>query len=423
MLLILPTQLFSVKHLPEKDVWIWEHPQYFTKYNYNKKKLILHRASMQYYAAYLKNKGCSVKYATFKEKPTVTTYKIFDPIDKIQLPGEPIIIESPNFLLTKDDYAEYRRKTEKFFFNAFYNWGKNKNGILPGIKSQDKMNRKRMPTNIVPPQIPSFLPKDKPFIEEAIKYVEQHFSGNCGNTDDFNYPISHDSSRKWLKDFCKNRLKSFGDYQDFIHSKKTHLFHSLLSSSINIGFLNPSETISAILLQKNAQMNSVEGFVRQLYWREYQRYCYLYFNFRKNFFGNRKRLSKRWYTGEFKIPPVDDAIKTAFRTGYLHHIQRLMVIGSFMTLSGLAPRQGLQWFMEFSIDSYEWVMHQNVLEMVFFVSGGGTMRRPYICSSNYILKMSDYKKGEWCKKMDAMYKAFVKKHKIKLHKFRYYVRL
>ena len=37
-------------------------------------------------------------------------------------------------------------------------------------------------------------------------------------------------------------------------------------------------------------------------------------------------------------------------------------------------------------------MNQNILYMVFFVSGGDTMRRPYVSSSNYILKMSDYKK-------------------------------
>ena len=32
--------------------------------------------------------------------------------------------------------------------------------------------------------------------------------------------------------------------------------------------------------------------------------------------------------------------------------------------------------MEFSCDSYEWVMYQNVLDMVFFVTGGKTMRKP-----------------------------------------------
>ena len=76
--------------------------------------------------------------------------------------------------------------------------------------------------------------------------------------------------------------------------------------------------------------------------------------------------------------------------------------------------------MEFACDSYEWVMHQNVLDMVFFVSGGDTMRRPYASSSNYILKMSNYKKDKWCDTWNTLYQNFKKKHKKKLWKYRYH---
>ena len=96
-----------------------------------------------------------------------------------------------------------------------------------------------------------------------------------------------------------------------------------------------------------------------------------------------------------------------------------MVIGNFMNLYGIKPKEGFKWFMEFSIDSYEWVMFQNVLDMVFFVSGGKTMRKPYISSSNYILKMSYYKKGDWSKKWDEMFHNFIKKNKLKMKKFTY----
>ena len=90
-----------------------------------------------------------------------------------------------------------------------------------------------------------------------------------------------------------------------------------------------------------------------------------------------------------------------------------------MNLSGISPNEGVKWFMEFSIDSYEWVMQQNVRDMVFFVTGGLTMRKPYITSSNYILKMSNYKKGEWSEKWNELYHNFLKKNKKKLWKFRY----
>ena len=138
------------------------------------------------------------------------------------------------------------------------------------------------------------------------------------------------------------------------------------------------------------------------------------------YFKNSKKLTKAWYTGKLGVPPVDDAIKAAFDTGYLHHIQRLMIVGNYMNLSQIDSRQGFKWFMEFSLDSYEWVMYQNVYDMVFFNSGGLTMRRPYVSSSNYVLKMSNYKKDEWSDEWDELYRSFMKRNKTKLHKFRYY---
>ena len=100
-----------------------------------------------------------------------------------------------------------------------------------------------------------------------------------------------------------------------------------------------------------------------------------------------------------------------------------MVIGNYMNLCNIKPREGFRWFMEFSCDSYEWVMYQNVYDMVFFSTGGKTMRRPYISSSNYILNMSNYSKDSWCEIWNTKYRTFINKNKKKLWKYRYYVSL
>ena len=60
--------------------------------------------------------------------------------------------------------------------------------------------------------------------------------------------------------------------------------------------------------------------------------------------------------------------------------------------------------MEFAIDSYEWVMYQNVYDMVFFSTGGRTTYKPYFSSSKYVLRMSNYQPGNWTKKWDSLYK-------------------
>ena len=41
-------------------------------------------------------------------------------------------------------------------------------------------------------------------------------------------------------------------------------------------------------------------------------------------------------------------------------------------------------------------MVPNVYGMSQFSDGGLMSTKPYISGSNYIPKMSDYKKGEWC---------------------------
>ena len=273
-----------------------------------------------------------------------------------------------------------------------------------------------MPKETIIPGVPSNL-SDKKYINEASKYVNINFKNNYGTTDDFMFPISHKTANNWLKNFIDKKFKSFGDYQDYINQENDFMFHSLLSTSINIGLINPTEIIDKIKKIKGIPMNSYEGYIRQLFWREYQRYCYKYFNFdNKNYFGNSKKLNKKWYKGETGIEPIDDCIIKVFETGYLHHIERLMVMGNFMNLSQISPKEGFKWFMEFSCDSYEWVMKQNVLDMVFFCSGGKTMRRPYVSSSNYILKNSNYSKGKWCDEWDNLYQSFIKRNKTKLQK-------
>ena len=205
------------------------------------------------------------------------------------------------------------------------------------------------------------------------------------------------------------------------------MFHVFKSQSIKTGLAFCLITASALEiivklrpLKDKVPLNSYEGYIRQLYWREYQRYTYIYCDFSSNYFGFTKKLGKEWYNGTTGIEPVDDAIKSGFKNAYLHHINRLMVMGNYMNLCNISPKEGFRWFMEFSIDSYEWVMYQNVLDMVFFVTGGKTMRKPYISKSNYIIQMSRYtKKDEWTKKWDEKYDNFLKKNKEKLWKFRY----
>jgi deoxyribodipyrimidine photolyase-related protein len=445
--LILPTQLFEKKYLPKYvveskiQVILWECPWYFNnpKYTFNKKKIILHKASIEYYYTYLKASNININKVSYDQNINdviTSSYSMFDPIDDIKLlslPAQKIshIEESPNFLMAKVDYENYRNKTDKFFFNPFYMYGKKIVDIIPEIKSTDAYNRKTPAktelSNLKIPKIPTLSVIDKKFIGSGITYASKYFHGNYGNVDNFIFPVTHATAKKWLTFFIKYKFANFGNYQDVINKDNDYMFHSLLSTSINIGLLNPRDIIDAIKKIKNITINNYEGYIRQLFWREYQRYTYIYYfsdikNQKLNYFNNTNKLTANWYNGTTGILPVDDAIIKGFDSGYLHHIIRLMVVGNYMNLSGISPLEGFKWFMEFSCDSYEWVMYQNVLGMAFFADGGKTMRRPYVSSSNYVIKMSNYGKGDWCVKWDLLYKNFIKNKSDKLQKYRYFYR-
>ena len=69
-----------------------------------------------------------------------------------------------------------------------------------------------------------------------------------------------------------------------------------------------------------------------------------------------------------------------------------------------------KWFMEMYIDSSDWVMVPNVFGMATYSDGGLMSTKPYTCGSNYILKMSNYKKGDWCDIVDGLYWRFTEKN-------------
>ena len=447
-LYILPHQLFEPEYLrPVLDtlqtptVVLWEHPDFFIKFKFNKKKLVLHRASMQYYhdnviiplLTEYENGEC--EYVPFSR----TKHKVprgavcFDPINRIIALNNIKQFESPNFLLRKDQYDVLMKKHNSFkdkninFTTHFYTFCKEQLKYLQKIPSQDKHNRNALRDNVAIPLLPFAVNAEEyVYVEEATSYVEKHFSKNYGTAEDFAYPISRERALGWLDDFMKKRLKGFGTYQDAIRHDDTHnvMFHSVLSSSMNIGLLHPMEVKNRLENQEGkAGLNDIEGFFRQLCWREYQRFCYIHLfkelN-RTNFYGLRKRLTKKWYNGSLGVRPVDVCIKNAFENAYLHHIERLMVVGNFMVLSEIRPTDAHRWFMEFAIDSYEWVMLQNVYDMLYFGSGGRTSYKPYISSDNYVIKMSNYKRTDEGQLWSKMYKDFVVKHKKLLYKYRYH---
>ena len=452
LLVVLGNQLFPPDRLQDcRDavVFMAEDVGLCTYVRHHQQKIVLFLAAMRSYADELRDAGFEVRYfpldadedSGYEEKLGRVVDELecgellhFEVEDKPmesrladfceQRSLERTELQSPMFLTTREDFRRFASDRSRLLMGDFYRGQRQRAGVLVdsdgnpegGKWSFDEANRKKLPKKLQPPEIPA-APRTQ-HVEDVIPVVEQRFGDHPGRAAEFWWPTTRAQAQDWLQDFLDQRLEKFGPYEDAISTRSETVFHSALSPSLNIGLLTPDEVIEAVLERHAAgdvPIESVEGFVRQVIgWREFVRGVYRVYGDEqesRNFWQHERTLTHDWYRGTTGIVPLDDAIKTSLRLGWAHHIQRLMVVGNLMTLCEIRPADAWRWFMEMYVDSSEWVMGPNVYGMGIFSDGGVFATKPYICGSNYILKMSDYGKDDWCTVVDGLYWRFIDRHR------------
>ncbi len=446
--LIFPHQLFEKNPALKRgqQIYLIEEFLFFKQYRFHKQKLIFHRASMKSYEQFLVQKGYEVTYIESNEDRSdiraifeilsVDKIHVLDPVDdylskRIRYACKKFemtlaLYDSPGFLNTKDELADFFKSSKKKFYQtAFYKEQRKTRGILLDNQGEplggkwtfDSENRKKYPAKKNPPEI-SFPSSDATY-RGAVKYVEKHFPDNPGMVAEQPlYPYNHQSSRTWFQQFLENRFAEFGDYEDAILESHKYLNHSILSPIINVGLLTPEYVVGEVLNYSDSHMislNNTEGIVRQIVgWREFIRGVYEVKGAEertRNFWNFSRKIPKSFYSGTTGIHPVDITIKKLLETGYNHHIERLMILGNFMLLCEFDPDEVYRWFMEMYVDAYDWVMVPNVYGMSQFADGGLMSTKPYISSSNYLMKMSDFHKGDWQKIWDGLFWRFMHVHR------------
>ena len=444
--LIYPHQLFP--NSPALDgvnrAFLVEDPLFFRQYRFHIQKLLLHRLTMTEYAKDLRRDGHQVEFveqsdlsetgdiARILDAKGIKEVKYVDPCDDwlesrlksglLQNGIHPTVVPDPNFLTSQDIVRSYGKG--KLRFGDFYKDQRRRLNILVDEKGEpeqgkwsfDVENRHGMKSGLIPPQVQK--PPRPTGLDEAIEYVRSQNPSSLGisHAPEFSYPINRSQALEWLEDFLDWRFARFGEFEDAMSREHDMLFHSVLTPMLNVGLLSPAEVVEAALARRTeVPFNSLEGFIRQVIgWREFMRVVYIQ-NGRKqrrqNFWGFTNPMPSAFYDGTTGIPPVDTVIHKLLRTGYCHHIERLMVLGNFMMLCEIHPDAVYQWFMEFFIDAYDWVMVPNVYGMSQFADGGLCTTKPYLSGSNYVLKMSDYPAGPWCEVWTSLYWRFVDKHR------------
>ena len=453
LFIILGNQLFDpifLKKLKCTDVYMAEDFGLCTYELHHKLKLYLFLVAMREYRDELISAGIHVHYKEIDDCSLDISYtdklstflktKHFDELNFFEIEDKPFekevnkfikknkivsrIHQSPMFLFSRQELIELQGDKETYRMSSFYKQARlkldllvNSNGKPEGGKwSFDEENRKKIPKNSpLPTQMVYEFSK---YHDEIVKIVENNFLNHPGKLHNFWFPVTREQAKRHLQSFLKNRFDNFGTYEDAMVHGENFLFHSSISSSLNIGLITPMQVIKEIEILTKSQripLNSMEGFVRQVIgWREFIRGIYQQkseFQITKNYWNHTNQLSDSWYEGNTGILPLDDCIKSAINDGYSHHIPRLMVISNLMNMCGIDPKEIYKWFMEMYIDSSDWVMIPNVYGMATYSDGGLMSTKPYTCGSNYILKMSNYPKGEWCEVMDGLYWKFIEKHR------------
>ncbi len=289
----------------------------------------------------------------------------------------------------------------------------------------DHENRKKLPASVIPPATPRFAPDD--ITQKVMALVADRFPDNMGRVENFALPVTREHALAMLGDFIDHRLVDFGDWQDAMKAGNPHLFHSLVSTSLNIGLLTPLEICQraeAAYRAGTAPLNAVEGFIRQvLGWREYIRGIYwlkMPEYRRLNALGASRKVPGFYWSGETRMRCMAEAVGATIEHAYAHHIQRLMITGNFALLAGLDPDGVDGWYLAVYADAYEWVELPNTRGMALFADGGIVGSKPYAASGAYINKMSDYcgkcrydvkdATGENSCPFNALYWDFIDRH-------------
>jgi deoxyribodipyrimidine photolyase-related protein len=446
--IIFPHQLFKQCPLPKQNpTFLIEEDLFFNQFNFHKQKLVFSRATMKMYQAHLQQKSYTVEYIEAIEpnakiaalvkhlkKQGTSKVQVIDAVDNwltkhlrnacAKAKIEVITTVTPLFINELTVGQNFFKGKKKYFQTDFYVAQRKLHNVLLTASGEaiggkwtfDTDNRKKVPAGHKLPKTAAAKPSK--FLEEAKLYVEKNYANNYGTVNEFIYPTDFASAETWLQDFLKQRFAEFGDYEDAMVAEEKILNHSVLSPLINVGLMLPMDVINAATnyaAKNNIGLNSCEGFVRQILgWREFIRVVYECAGTQqrtKNYWGFTRKIPKTFWTGETGILPIDNAIKKCLQTGYNHHIERLMLLGNFMLLCEFDPNEVHKWFMEMYIDAYDWVMVPNVYAMVQFADGGMMTTKPYISGSNYIMKMSDYKKGDWCAIWDGLFWRFMHVHR------------
>jgi len=430
-----------------------ENPWKPSRRPYHKQKLALILANQRHFALEQADRGVAVRhvvadgpYAAALEPliPELGPLRVMAPAERelradlkaLADKKSLAVVPHEGWLSTTEQFMESDAKAPPWKMDTFYRFIRRKSGVLMegkkplgGKFSFDVENRLPWHGEPASPEPPSF-PRD-PIKEEVGELIRKSFAHHPGRLELGALPATRKDAEKlwsWAKKEC---LPLFGPYEDAMSHRSTTLFHTRISSLVNIHRLLPSRVVAEVANMR-LPLESKEGFIRQvLGWREFVHHVHEATDGFRNLPGGKAPIEKapgdggyeRWAGkpwGSSKkakgpdggaapcalgcdtaLPPaywgepsglacLDSVVSDVWAEGYSHHITRLMILSNLATLLDVTPRELTDWFWVAYTDAYDWVVEPNVLGMGTYALAGLMTTKPYVSGAAYINRMSDY---------------------------------
>ncbi|WCO66825.1 cryptochrome/photolyase family protein [Iamia majanohamensis] len=317
-------------------------------------------------------------------------------------------VRSDQFLCHEADFAEWAggRGDKRLLMEDFYRWQRRRLGYLMdgddpvgGVWNLDSENREP------PPKGDDRAEGWPQPVTSRLDDVDEEALADLGDAafgapPDGWWPTTRRQALARLRHVVREVLPRFGPHEDAMLTDCPQMAHSLLSAPLNIGLLLPGEVADAAEEAYRAgdvPLASAEGFIRQVIgWREYVWGLYWLWmpDYRDvNALQARRPLPPAFRTAETDMACLRTALEGVRDHGWVHHIQRLMVLANLSTLAGTDPKEVVRWMTDSFVDGQEWVMLPNVLGMGLHADGGRMATKPYVSGGAYINRMSDHCRG------------------------------
>jgi deoxyribodipyrimidine photolyase-related protein len=313
------------------------------------------------------------------------------------------LVANDQFVCSTAEFAGWAGDRATLRMEDFYRWQRRRHGWLMdgeepagGRWNHDADNREPPPRD--GRSWPS-APVDAPDQLDAVVAAEiDRFAPEAwGAPWDGTWATTREGALRRLDHFVDEVLPQFGPHEDAMLRREWKLAHSTLSPYLNLGLLHPAELADATdvaFRSGRVPVASAEGFLRQVVgWREYVNGVYWHWmpEYRgSNALDARRPLPPVFRGSGTQMACVGHTLGQLERRGWVHHIERLMVLGNLALLAGVEPDAMVEWMWASFVDGAEWVMLPNLVGMALHADGGRMATKPYAGGGAYINRMSDH---------------------------------